>query len=255
MIGETTSSVLDEQLHTASIEFIFCNHARENLIKVANAVLASDGDIIAVEKIREDSFGMGTEEEKQLLSEQMTHFIAPDSDITQSASEYFQTDDPFFGYMLDELKGSGKRIVLIDMGTDSEGYEYRQNSQSTRFAYAESLQQHADNSEDLQLDSQIAAAQSNEYREHVMKEQLTSLAQANPGLKITVMAGAMHTPMSHNLDPFIRSTRIFVPSDKEEAAYSPGEKMRFEEPWLTERILRFNLEALGLSTIKNTTDV
>jgi hypothetical protein len=254
MTGELSVGITrDEQLATVSVEFIFADHSESNLGKVADAVLASDGDIIAIEKIREGSFGMGTSEEKVELAERMTRFIAAGSTTAQTASEYFHTDEPFFTKLLDSLKCSGKRIVLLDMGTDDEGYVHYQKGQLARHAYNESVEASASN-EDLFFDYEIATAQSDEYREKVMGDQITSLAEANPSLKITVMAGAMHTPLSHNISSAIKSNRKFVPTDEAIATYAPNEKMHFDRPWSDMRLIRFNLKKFGLSTLPEVED-
>jgi hypothetical protein len=72
-MGEIPAEALvdDEQVRTSSVEFVFSDHSLENLLRVAEAVLATDPDVVAVEKIREGSFGMGTAEEKRQLSERI----------------------------------------------------------------------------------------------------------------------------------------------------------------------------------------
>jgi hypothetical protein len=142
MAPELLSEERDKQPAEVSIEFIYADHSPENLYSVAQAVLASDGDIIAIEKIREGSFGMGTAEEKVALSERMTSFLAADSQINESAAEYFQTDEPFFTALLDGLKGSGKRVVLLDMGTDDPGYSLYRKTQDARRIFRERYQEH-----------------------------------------------------------------------------------------------------------------
>lgn len=250
------SAEYDGQPQISAIDYVFCNHSEENLARVTDAVLASDGDIIAIEKIREGSFGMGTAEEKRQLSERMTHFIAADSDITQPASEYFETDEPFFTQLLDSLKGSNKRIILIDMGTDDPKYSLYRKTRETATTYVAKIEEDQPQDEqwqtecdDLRLDYQIAAARENEYREFVMQSQITALVADNPGRKITVMAGAMHTPISYGISRLFDVTRIFVPAAKEAAAYGPGERMRFGRMSSQIRMLRLNLGRFGLSTL------
>lgn len=240
----------DPRPTSASVDFIFVDHSEGNLPRVAQAVLASDGDIIAIEKIREGSFGMGTAEEKAHLSELMTRFIAVDNPIGQSAREYFQTEEPFFTQLLDGLKGSGKQIVLIDMGTDDAGYVHHQRNVTARHTCSESLQTNPDASEDSLLDYIIAAAQSYEYREHVMSEQIASLAHAHPEKKITVMAGARHTQLSHRV-----GARTFVPTEEESATHEHGQRVRFDEVETKIRKIRFNLKKLGLSVLNNDHEV
>jgi len=256
---EAFANTASEAVHeAASIDFVFSNHSEENLSRVVEAVIASDGDIIAIEKVLEGSFAMGTTEEKQALSERMTDFIAVDSAIEASASEHFDTEHPFFTQLLDGLKGSGKKIVLIDMGTDDPGYYLHRNDQKALQAYnAKVGEEHtkddfeAWNAEcnDLGLVYQIASARDSEYREHIMADQLASLADENPGQKITVMAGASHTPMGYSLRCGYKVTRTFVPTKEELADYAPGQKMRFSFTIAQMRLLRLHLSELGISTL------
>lgn len=245
-----------EKLQQSSIEIVYADHSEANLRKVAEAVLASDGDIIAIEKIREGSFAMGTSEQKAELSARMTDFISSESTITQSASAYFHTKEPFFTTILNRLKGSDKTITLLDMGTDDPGYHlFRKTRQLRLDIYDLNNSPHDENDlewqaklDDLVLDYQIADAQQFEYREHIMLDQLIQLSQANPGKKITAMMGAAHTWVSHNIPDTIVSSRVFVPSDKEAETYPPSVKMHFAHS-VGMRALRFNLDKLGLSIL------
>ncbi len=243
----------NERPKRAAIEYVFCEHSLKNLSKIVDALIASDGDIIAIEKVREGSFGMGTAEEKADLSRRMTEFLSSDSDITETAAQYFGTDDPLFTKLLDALRGSDKRIVLIDMGTDDEGYFLREASQECREAYNRKFNApvaHDDTWKaelwELADEYQIASARECEYREFVMGEQIESLARDNPESKITVMMGASHTPVSYGKNRQFDVSRTFVPTDEAAAAYAPIEKMRFGSSTYT-RALRLNLNRLGLS--------
>lgn len=241
----------------SSIEIIFVTHSEENLPRVAEAVLASDGDIIAIEKIREGTFGMGTSAQKAELSARMTDFLATDSEITASAAGYFQTDEPFFTAILDALRGTGKQIVLIDMGTDDPGYGLRQKSR----AAAESIESLNDGTledtdenremlDNMMVGYQIASAQEDEYRDHVMRSQLLQLAADNPGKKITAMIGATHTWVSHHMPDDVTTSRVFVPTVEEAARYAPPVKIIYDEyPYNGTRLLRFNLKNIGLSML------
>ena len=244
-----------------SIDFIYSDHSLENLPKIAEALINSDGDIIAIEKIREGSFGMGTAEEKAELSRRMTEFLSSKSNITQSASEYLDTNEPLFTALLDRLKGSDKRIVIIDMGTDDPGYAYYRRSVELRLRYAEmidELERGANISEaeldNLEMDYKIAMAQCYEYREHVMEGQLRALTEENPEAKITVMMGASHTPVSHNMKSNFDTSRNFVPTDEDEALYPKGVKMDFGASSEI-RSIRFRLGEFGLSVVDQPGDI
>lgn len=245
-----------EKPQQSSIEIVYADHSEGNLRKVAEAVLASNGDIIAIEKIREGSFAMGTSEEKAGLAARMTDFISSESTITESAAAHFHTKEPFFTTLLNRLKGSDKTIALLDMGTDDPGYYLFRKARQLRLdVYDLNNSPHEENDlewqgklDDLVLDYQIAHAQQFEYREHIMLNQLTQLSQAHPGKKITAMMGASHTWVSHNIPGTIASSRIFVPSDKEAETYPPSVKMHFAHD-VGMRALRFNLDKLGLSIL------
>lgn len=249
------SDTANERPKRAAIEYVFCDHSPENLSKIVDALIASDGDIIAIEKVREGSFGMGTAEEKADLSRRMTEFLSSGSDITETAAQYFGTDDPLFTKLLDTLRGSDKRIVLIDMGTDDEGYYLRRASQECREAYNRKFNApvaHDDTwkaeLKELALEYQIASAQECEYRELVMGQQIESLACDNQESKITVMMGALHTPVSYDTNRRPNVSRTFVPTDEAAAAYAPSEKMRFGSG-AGIRALRLNLKTFGLSVL------
>lgn len=255
---EHTARSTPENNRRSSIEIVYADHSPDNLPKVVEAVLLSGGDIIAIEKIRENSFGMGTDKEKNELSARMTEFIACDSNITESASSYFKTNEPFFTTLLDSLRGTGKQIVLLDIGTDDPGYVlYRRAAEAA--AKAEifndgsltDTEYNRQQLKDLLLDYQILAAQQYEYREHVMARQLAALAEVNQGKKITAMIGATHTWISHDISKSgaIDITRVFVPTDKDATTYVPGEKMRYDAPYRDVRVLRFRLAELGLSVM------
>jgi len=244
-----------EDFSSASIDFIFADHSPENLPKIIDALVQSDGDIIAIEKIREGTFGMGTTAEKADLSRRMTEFLSSNTPITESAAEYFNTNEPLFTGLLDKLRESGKRIVILDMGTDDPGFSIYKRTVELREEYVRKLRERQQGGniteeelKDLALDCKIAIAQSFEYREHVMENQLKEIAKNNPGQKITVMMGAAHTPVSHTMRSEFDTSRTFVPTDEDELLYPSGVKMRFENN-LHVRMLRFNLNKLGLSVV------
>lgn len=245
----------EKSANSTAIDFIYSDHSPENLSKIVDALIESNGDIIALEKIREGSFGTGTVEEKKELSKQMTDFLDPDSTIEESAEEYFPGADPLFVGLLNRLKGSGKQIVIIDMGTDDPGYHYYADSIRLREKYVEKFEEYQQGGdvtreelENLTFDVRISMAQSYEYREHVIEGQLRELASRNPDAKISVMLGAMHTPVHHGMVNDYDVSRKFIPTDEDEALYSHGVKMRFEHA-VPVRTLRFRLGELGLSVV------
>lgn len=255
---EHTARSTPENNRRSSIEIVYADHSPDNLPKVVEAVLLAGGDIIAIEKIRENSFGMGTDKEKNELSARMTEFIACDSNITESASSYFKTNEPFFTTLLDSLRGTGKRITLLDIGTDDPGYAlYRETQKAAAEVAAFNEKRLADSEdsrnqlEDLMLSYAIFAAQQDEYRERVMANQLSALAEANMGKKITAMIGARHTWISHEISKSqaVDVARVFVPTDEDATTYFLGQKMRYEAPYRDIRVLRVRLAELGLSVV------
>ena len=247
-LTEVSNGCPDETL----IEYVLVDHSPENQYKIADILIGLDSDIIAIEKIKQGSFGTGTAEEKNDLSNRMTEFMATGNNITESAAEYFPAAELLFTKLLDTLKGSGKRIVLIDIGTDDEGYYIYERMVELRNEYSEKYHDKSISREELKelyLNCQIASAQANEYRESVMKRQIATLAENNPGSKIAVTTGAIHTSVSHDMNQNINTSRIFVPTDDEAATYKHGEKMRFRDGYRYERAIQFNLRSLGLSVL------
>lgn len=229
------------------VEFVYCDHGKDNLDRVADAVIKSGGDVIAIEKIAEGSFGTGTRQEKADLSEAMTRFISLGSVTQEEAGEYFGIEEPFFEKILNSLRGSGKIIRLIDMATDDKEYDYYREVLLARKRHSESAS--PENYQNLV----IASALSNEQREYVMARQIESLVQDNPGSKITVMAGAVHTPISHELrSSGLSVRRIFVPTLEEELNFAgTPEVMRYTGRSRDVRQVRFELSKSGFSTIEN----
>jgi hypothetical protein len=238
---------------TAEVDFFFCNHSTENLPKIADALITSDADIFAIEKIREGTFGMGTEQEKKELSERMTSFIAADNPTAQTAGEYFGTQEPLFTLLLDGLKGSGKKIVLLDMGIDNEQFPVYSNRVAVRQSYIDSQKDPSVTQEeldDLEIDNAIAGAQSNEVREVLMEQQIMQLVEENPDAKISVMVGALHTAISFNMRSLAKTKRHFILSDAEESRLEHGKKIRFSDQGCQSRAMRLKLGNIGLSLVQ-----
>jgi hypothetical protein len=245
-----------EKAQQSSIDIVYADHSEANLPRVAEAVLASNGDIIAIEKVREGSFAMGTSKEKADLSARMTDFISSKNSINESAADYFRTNEPFFTALLDGLKGSDKLITLIDMGTDDPGYYlFRKTRQLKLDILTLRNSLHHENDvkrqrqiDDLTLDYHIAFAQQLEYREQLMLNQLTQFSKNYPGKKITAMMGASHTWVSHHIPDTMSMSRIFVPAEEDAQTYPRSVKMRYDYDF-DSRALRFSLDKLKLSIL------
>jgi hypothetical protein len=202
----------------------------------------------------------------------VSEFIAVGADIPQTAKEYFQTDDPFFTRLLDGLKGSGKRVVLIDMGTDDPNYHLRAEdvrANDALNAHIERAGEHPDDKwwrvyDSLLLEYKIADARSNECREHVMRGQVEELlATSVPGSRITIMAGVVHTPISYRSSQLrytdidgnpVRASvsRTFVPTAEAEASLDGSRvRIQFNPRDRDIRHLTQNLKRFGLSTLDN----
>jgi hypothetical protein len=62
-------------------------------------------------------------------------------------------------------------------------------------------------------------AQINTTREREVKRQIEVLIQKEPGKKIAIMQGAMHSATSHIQRKGIKTERVFVPSSDEQVKY------------------------------------
>lgn len=203
-----------ERLPHAQVHLLYCDHSVENFQRIAEAALATRADIYGLE-----TFG-GTKEEKRQQSEEYTRAIR-----TGDVEEYISWD--IEDMIVQGVAGTGAAIELIDMWEDHPEFSTVENAM-TYYGVAQRAAKTDDGFAvlDKLYDAVTMEAYETEFRNRVMAEQIRFLVESNPGKKITVIAGAMHTGLGHMLAD-LNPTRGFIDSEEAEANMHELEKAHY----------------------------
>lgn len=100
---------------------------------------------------------------------------------------------------LKELTGTDKRVFMIDMDESHPKYHLVHEEKALLKDFYNAFYNHAPNSElrELLLKHAQAKAMAHEAREKYMAERLKLIRLRYPGVKIGVVTGAAHSPLSH----------------------------------------------------------
>jgi hypothetical protein len=207
--ASSTSSYQPEQrkrLH-AEYLFIFCYHTEEFADEISVAL--QDCDTIAIEYA-----GFKSEDERQYWNEMLTNYVSSAITPQQNAEiqDEFATSrgGDYPSNVLKNLRGSNKRIVLLDMDEDNPNYFYIADYWVANKSYYRAV----NNGYSIQKTKEAAVAflraatGSFHIREMVMADQLKALGHT-PG-KIGVITGVIHTPTKEQLSSISETSQIVI---------------------------------------------
>jgi hypothetical protein len=234
----------DEHLGETQTEyhFAFCIHEPEFVPQIYEAV--KDCDIIAVETLmRGDA--------REVLQEAYSAYTAEGLDPAQRTHILVEawrktgTHDAFIRDLLEQLAGTDKRIVLIDADKDDPRLvELGAVEDSRKQDLAQDIENHQPNDR-LRVDVVPLVTATNQvhaYRESIVVEQLNQLSTSpdqDHKLDIGVVAGLVHTPMSHALSRSgHKISRRFI--DDNQHDLEPTEKARYTSDFTLLRSNRFH---------------
>lgn len=192
------------------LRFVFCEHTVQNVPEIRRHL--DDVDGIALESVG------GFEEERQELADIINGISISRSDTADAQFYQEQLEhimDPagdFTGTLALSLAASGKRIFLVDMGEDEPMYPSLQLQEvKAEHAFLDTLDCGSldDMREglDVMLDAEAATILA---REELVGQQLAVILAHNPSMRLGVVAGSVHTPISYVPLGVHASERVFV---------------------------------------------
>ena len=180
------------------LRFVYCEHTPENVPAIINEL--SGADTVALE------FVGGTVEQRELiesLANTVTHADTSPAQNTDEALSLLEKmdgtpEESFVVGIITHLKGSGKKMRLIDMPFDDlsdtslfmREHEVNEKLRNAMSHLGLSSVEEAFISK-LTLDSEFTIS-----REKLVEGQLIEIRQAKPNDTIAVIAGSFHTPIS-----------------------------------------------------------
>lgn len=187
----------------SSIDFVFAVHSIPNMPRIFEAVRDTNPDIVAIEM-------PGLEAAKRAETQQkINQTIVESKDVRVRATRPYHQLGRLPQIICEELEMQDVSVSLIDVDADHPSLVHHKIATRALEVFHQSKQQ-ADYTEYI-----YQYAQANRMREEVMTTQLEGLVGNNPGAKIAVVTGALHTPLYHNLAKVVPTSRRFV--DEENA--------------------------------------
>jgi hypothetical protein len=147
----------------------------------------------------------------------------------------FDSDNPAYAQLLNNLQGTGKRIVTLDMDLSDPNYPTSNKVIKAKYHLHKALSYSSmDEMKATILDNTTAAAKWDVAREARMLQQVDTLAQEyeDTNVKIGVLIGASHTSVHHELSRRYPTERAFVvsstegQSQHEKVYFNPYERLR-----------------------------
>lgn len=225
-----------ESLGKTPYKFNFSLHSEENTPEIAASL--ADCDIIAVE-----STGDTVERRKQreVLFTQLLSDAVPHETLEQASTVLAKGGEGFMGKLLENLAGSNKKVVLIDMSAEEPDAHVLDEMDRADRALFKGIADNLSNDtlKELLVESMKATAYSSRKREELVVRQLSAMQdKENEGKKIGVVMGAVHTPVYHDLSKAFSVEREFTDArdDGSSARASYGHTAQMM------RQLRFNPE-------------
>ncbi len=180
----------------ADYSFVFCYHTSEFADQISDAV--QDCDTVALEYL-----GFQSEDERQAWNEKLTTYVAGTATEQQNADVQDELEKSaggaYLGAILEKLKGTNKRIALLDIDEDNPNYDSVTDYWAANRAYYGAVGNGSPVHEVKQASKAFiqAAVDSFPIREAAMAEQLKGLGQV-PG-KVGIITGIIHTPVLDKL--------------------------------------------------------
>ncbi|HMH70391.1 MAG TPA: hypothetical protein VK502_03245 [Candidatus Saccharimonadales bacterium] len=192
-----------------SYKFNFSLHSEENAPEIAASLF--DCDIIAIE-----STGDTTERRKQreVVFTQSLSDAVPRDILEQVSAVLAKGGEGFTGKLLENLAGSNKKVVLIDMSADEPDAHVLDEMDKADEALFKGIAENLSNDtlKTRLVESMKATAHASMKREELVVRQLTAMQDIDEigGKKIGVVMGAVHTPVYHDLSKVFSVEREFT---------------------------------------------
>lgn len=198
--------------------YVFCEHIPENVPEIAGQLQGAD--IVALESV-------GLTEEERAFNSKVHNAVTgnePDEELFEMFWPQIQSmaDSDFENALLVQLQGSGKRIEQTDIGKEHPQYGLL-DEEALAGKDLEAAIRGGDIAEVRESFEVLVekSVQTVVAREALVADQVEALIAAHPSAKIAVIAGAIHTPLSHGRKDGVRTERVFIDS-----GYSEGRGLR-----------------------------
>lgn len=195
---------------SADYSFVFCYHTTEFADQISTAL--QDCDTVALEYL-----GFQSEAERQSWNEKLTTYVAGTATEQQDADVQDELEKSaggaYLGTILEKLRGTNKKIVLLDIDEDNPNYGSVTDYWAANRAYYGAVGNGSPVDEVKQASKAFiqAAVDSFPVREGAMAEQLKGLGRV-PG-KVGVVTGVIHTPILDKLSGIAETSSTVIGPD------------------------------------------
>lgn len=215
----------------SSIDFVFSVHSIPNMPRIFEAVRDTSPDIVAIEMPGLEA-AMRAETQRNI-----NQTIIESKDVRVRATRPYHQLGRLPQIICEELEMQDVSVSLIDVDANHPSLVHHKIAARALEAFHQSRQP-ADYAEYI-----YQYAQANRMREELMTEQLEGLVENNPGAKIAVLTGALHTPLYHNLAKVVPASRRFIDEENAPELQRP-EMKRYAAP---EELIRRSRLGLAMS--------
>lgn len=200
----------EKQIDEDILYTVFCEHTVENVPLIVDALDAVD--FVALESVGNTN---DQRERFTQLANDVTHSVVASREYkkrSKALEEYIANPDSTFSVaLIQALAGSKKSICLVDVGHDDPEYFYISVEDGADMALAKSLRgRNIDLIKEKFEDKLFADARSSGVREKKVVDQIKNIVSRNPTKIIGLVAGAVHTPISHTLSRSLNVRRTFI---------------------------------------------
>jgi hypothetical protein len=200
----------EQQRDNEVLHAVFCEHTVENIPLIVDAL--NNADIVALESVGNTK---AERERFTQLANGVTHSVVGSrvyEKKSKALAEYIGSPESTFSAgLIHGLAGSNKSICLVDVGHDDPDYFYISVQDGADMAMAESLRgRNIELIKEKFEDKLFADARASGVREKKVVNQVEDLVTNNPAKVIVLVAGAVHTPISHALSRSHNVERTFI---------------------------------------------
>lgn len=200
----------EEQGSGPEYRFILCEHVIDNARKVSTHL--TDCDIIAMESINDS--GASRQVEEASLTAVISSRMPPEArDSRLYNNPLLRLHEQWEYEILYPLAGTDKKVVLLDVTKEDVEYGFIEVDDEAGKAMRDgfrSLTTPVGELRQLVVREATTLADSFRVRESYVVRQLRELGDKNPGKRIGVVVGAMHTPEYHAIRRAHKAERVFV---------------------------------------------
>lgn len=192
---ESNASVIVERRRAGSVEIeaVMCAHVEENAGEIAEALRGCD--VLAFEGV-----GHKDEAERRKYEQSYTALISSKANSDAVDRAFAEIAEKGFGVagILSHLRGTDKRVVLLDINKDSPDFSAVEEAVRAREVYADAVVNLAPLQEARSVNRRSVqlTAQAYQIRDGVLLSQLQGLLadmnETEPDSKLGIMVGSMH---------------------------------------------------------------